>query len=71
MEEALITTHLVFTSKGEMINEFQSDRKIKRKIKTLLQGAVNREEDLMTRGSGWCFENLQSCDVLLYDLFYI
>ena len=58
-------------TKGEMINEFQSDRKIKRKIKTLLQGAVNREEDLLTRGSGWCFENLQSCDVLLYDLFYV
>ena len=58
-------------TKGEVINEFESDRKIKRKIKTLLQGAVDREEDLLTRGSGWCFENLQSCDVLFYDLSYI
>ena len=58
-------------SKGEVINEFESDRKIKRKIKTLLQGAVDREDDLLTRGSGWCFANLQCCDVLLYDLYYI
>ena len=58
-------------TKGEVINEFESDRKIKRKIKTLLQGAIDREEDLLTRGSGWCFENLQSCDVLFYDLQYI
>ena len=58
-------------TKGEMINEFESDRQIKRKIKTLLQGAVNREEDLLTRGSGWCFKNLQSCDVLFYDLSYV
>ena len=58
-------------TKGEVINEFESDRKIKRKIKTLLQGAVDREEDLLSRGSGWCFENLQSCDVLFYDLNYI
>ena len=58
-------------SKGEVINEFESDRKIKRKIKTLLQGAVDREDDLLTRGSGWCFANLQCCDVLFYDLNYI
>ena len=57
-------------SKGVVVNEFEGDRKIKDKIKSLLRGAASREEDLLTRGSGWRFETLQSCDIILYDVCY-
>ena len=72
-EEGRSTDNDTFSlrTKGEVINEFESVRQTKGKIKKLLQGAVDREEDLLTRGSGWCFKNLQSCDVLFYDLSYM
>ena len=58
-------------TKGVVINEFEGDRAIKNKIKSLLMGALSREEDLLTRGSGWRFENLHSCDILLYDICHL
>ena len=60
-----------FRSKSLVVNHFESDNDIKRKIRKLLQGIINREEDLLTRGSGWRFLNLQCCDVIIYDTVYI
>ena len=57
-------------SKGLVVNELEGDTRIKNKIKSLLQGAASREEDLLTRGSGWRFETLQSCDIIFYDVCY-
>ncbi len=58
-------------SKGLVFNELEGDRRIQRKISRLLQGALAREEDLLTRGSGWRFENLEACDILLYDVCFV
>ena len=58
-------------SKGIVVNEFEENRSIKNKISFLLRGALAREEDLLTRGSGWHFESLQSCDILFYDICYV
>ena len=58
-------------SKGLVFNELEGDRRIQRKISRLLQGALAREEDLLTRGSGWHFENLEACDILLYDVCFV
>ena len=54
-------------SKGVVVNRYQSDRQIRKRIKSLLNGSVEREDDLLTRGSGWRFARLQSCSVLIYD----
>ena len=54
-------------SKGVVVNKYQSDRQIQKRIKSLLAGSVEREDDLLTRGSGWRFARLQSCSVLIYD----
>ena len=58
-------------TKGLTFNEMEGDRSIRRKIKHLLQGALAREEDLLTRGSGWRFDNLSACDILLYDVCFV
>ena len=58
-------------TKGVVVNEFEGGRRVKRKIRSLLLGALQREEDLLTRGSGWRFQHLQSCDILLYDVCYV
>ena len=50
-------------SEGVMVNKYQSDRQIRKRIKSLLTGSVEREDDLLTRGSGWRFDKLQSCSV--------
>ena len=54
-------------SKGVVVNKYQSDRQIRKRIKSLLAGSAEREDDLLTRGSGWRFARLQSCSVLIYD----
>lgn len=33
------------------------------KVRQLLKNALNREEDLLMRGSGWQFESLNLCDI--------
>ena len=54
-------------SKGYFLNRHQSERQRRCKIRSMLRGAAKREEDLLTRGSGWRFQNLRYCDILLYD----
>ena len=54
-------------SKGVAVNKYQSDKQIRDRIKSLLAGSVEREDDLLTRGLGWQFAQLQSCSVLIYD----
>ena len=58
-------------SRGLVVNEFEGKKSIKRKIKSLLMGAFSREEDLLTRGSGWRFTCLQYCDIIIYDVCYV
>ena len=53
-------------SKGQIFNKLQSDKQIKNRIRQMLKGAAARNEDLLHRGSGWRFVNLNVCDVLLY-----
>lgn len=55
-------------SKGQVFNKLQSNRQIKNRIRTMLKGAANRNEDLLHRGSGWKFVNLAACDILLYQV---
>ena len=54
-------------SKGLLLNRHQSERQRRSRIRSMLRGAARREEDLLTRGSGWRFQNLRCCDILLYD----
>ena len=58
-------------SRGLVVNEFEGEKSIKKKIRSLLMGAFSREEDLLTRGSGWRFTCLQCCDILIYDVCYV
>ena len=51
----------------EEVNKYQSVRQIQKRIKSLLSGSAEREDDLLTRGSGWCFDELQNCSVVIYD----
>ena len=55
-------------SRGQIINQLQNDRAIRNRIKLMLAGAADRNEDLLLRGSGWRFVNLSVCDVLLYQV---
>lgn len=55
-------------SKGQIFNKLQSDKQIKNRIRQMLRGAAARNEDLLHRGSGWKFVNLNVCDVLLYQV---
>ena len=54
-------------SKGVVVNKYQSDGQIRKRINSLLSGSAEREDDLLTRGSGWRFGRLRSCSVLIYD----
>ena len=58
---------LALRSKGLMFNQYQSERQRRNRIRSMLRGAVKREEDLLTRGSGWRFQTLRYCDIVLYD----
>ena len=55
-------------SKGQVFNQMQSNSIIKNRIKKMLKGAANRNEDLLHRGSGWRLVSLASCDVVLYQI---
>ena len=46
-------------SKGLLLNRHQSERQLRSRIRSMLRGAARREEDLLTRGSGWRFQNLR------------
>ena len=53
------------------LNEFESDEWLKAKIGQMLRSALARENDLLTRGSGWRFDSLQCCDILIYDVNFV
>ena len=52
-------------SEGVTVYKCQSTRQIRKRIKSL--GLAEREDDLLTIGSGWRFDKLQSCSILIYD----
>ena len=54
-------------AKGLLLNGHQSERQRRSKIRSMFRGIMSREKDLLTRGSGWRFQNLRYCDILLYN----
>ncbi len=58
---ALRTSYIQFTS-------FDSSRSLKGKVQKLLHNLVNREEDLLMRGSGWRFESLSFSDIQITSI---
>ena len=50
-------------TKRKFFNVHQSPEEALKNIRTLLQTLLDREQDLLMRGSGWQFEGLQSCDI--------
>ena len=58
---ALRTSYIQFTS-------FDSSRSIKGKVQKLLHNLLNREEDLLMRGSGWRFESLSFSDIQITSI---
>ena len=58
---------LALRSKGLLFNQYQSERQRRNRIRSMLRGAAKSEEDLLTRGSGWRFQTLKYCDIVLYD----
>ena len=67
-EKSADSDSFTLRSKGQIFNKLQSDKQIKSRIKRMLKGAAARNEDLLHRGSGWKFVNLNVCDVLLYQV---
>ena len=47
---------------------FDSTRSLNSKVKRLMQGLLKREEDLLTRGSGWRFESISFCDIQITNI---
>ena len=58
---ALRTSYTQFTS-------LYSFRSMKGKVQKLLHNLVNREEDLLMRGSGWKFESLSFSDIQITSI---
>ena len=58
---ALRTSYIQFTS-------FDSSRSLKGKVQKLLHNLLNREEDLLMRGSGWRFESLSFSDIQITSI---
>ena len=58
---ALRTSYIQFTS-------FDSSHSLKGKVQKLLHNLVNREEDLLMRGSGWRFESLSFSDIQITSI---
>ena len=67
-EKSADSDSFTLRSKGQIFNRLQSNRQIKNRIRKMLKGAADRNEDLLHRGSGWKFVNLNVCDVLLYQV---
>ena len=67
-EKSADSDSFTLRSKGQIFNRLQSNRQIKNRIRKMLKGAADRNEDLLHRGSGWKFVNLSACDVLLYQV---
>ena len=58
---ALRTSYIQFTS-------FDSSCSLKGKVQKLLHNLVNREEDLLMRGSGWRFESLSFSNIQITSI---
>ena len=50
-------------TKRQSFNIYESPTDARKKVKTLLKSLLDREQDLLMRGSGWQFESLHSCDI--------
>ena len=50
-------------TKRQSFNVHESPTVARRKVKTLLKSLLDREQDLLMRGSGWQFESLHSCSI--------
>ena len=50
-------------TKRQIFNVNESPIIAKKKIKNLFKSLLDREQDLLMRGSGWQFESLYSCDI--------
>ena len=50
-------------TKRQIFNVNESITTARKKVKILLRSLLEREQDLLMRGSGWQFESLHSCDI--------
>ena len=50
-------------TKREIFNVVESPESVTKKVRNLLKSLLEREQDLLMRGSGWQFESLLSCDI--------
>ena len=50
-------------TKREIFNTYESRKSARKRLRNLLESLVEREQDLLMRGSGWQFEALTSCDI--------
>ena len=50
-------------TKRQIFNVNESLAAAKKKVRNLLKSLLDREQDLLMRGSGWQFESLHSCDI--------
>ena len=53
---------------AEHFHANQTLNQVRSQVKTLLRSLYKREEDLLTRGSGWQFELLHSCSIEIVNL---
>lgn len=59
---------IVLRGKGDNFVKFDKSSTNKRKIRRLLDQIVSREEEFNESGSNWQFDQLISCDVLIYKV---
>ena len=50
-------------TKREIFSVNESNKSATKKVRNLLKLLLEREQDLLMRGSGWQFESLHSCDI--------
>ena len=50
-------------TKREIFSVHESNKSATKKVRNLLKLLLEREQDLLMRGSGWQFESLHSCDI--------
>ena len=65
---AVARDSFVLRTKSESFNRNETLFRAKHKVKGLLRSLIRREEDLLTRGSGWQFEALHSCEIEIVNV---
>ena len=50
-------------TKREIFSVNESKKSVVKKIRNLFKSLLDREQDLLMRGSGWQFESLHQCDI--------